>query len=151
MVINIMFYGKDIWSQKHHGNQNRHSLPMVTCWHSTNNESTSLKHTMMEMNSLDATMWTIMDIFDDIYFDLNLILLAITMDKISTLLEQEPAPPYIFNPFQTIGKYCWSCLLTEPHLPPLLSLPIQMLHPSWLTLCFSPFPNFLNASIPTMT
>ena len=59
------------------------------------------------MNSLDTTMWTIMDIFDDIYFDLNLILLAITMDEVLTLLEQEPAPPpYIFNPFQTIGKYC---------------------------------------------
>ena len=61
----------------------------------------------MEMNSLDATMWTIMDIFDDIYFDLNLIFLTITMDEVSLLLEQEPAlPPYTFDPFQTIGKYC---------------------------------------------
>ena len=59
------------------------------------------------MNSLDTTMWIIMDIFDDIYFDLNLILLAITMDEVLTLLEQERAPPpYIFDPFKTIGKYC---------------------------------------------
>ena len=88
--------------------------------------STSFKHTMMEMNSLNATMWTIMNIFDDIYFDLNLILLAITMDDISLLLEQEPEPPN-FDPLQTIGKYCWLCLPTKPCLPPHLSLPFLTL------------------------
>ena len=36
-VTSITFYGKVIWSQKRHGNWNQHSLPMVTHWHSTNN------------------------------------------------------------------------------------------------------------------
>ena len=40
-----------------------------------------------------------MDILDNIYFDLNLILFTITMDEILSLLEQEPTPPpYTFDP-----------------------------------------------------
>ena len=45
-------------------------------------------------------MWIILDIFDDIYFDLKLILLAIEMDDIGELLKTPP-----FDPLKTIGKY----------------------------------------------
>ena len=38
------------------------------------------------MTYIDDAMWTIMDIFDEIYMDLYLILLAIEMDDISSLL-----------------------------------------------------------------
>ena len=57
---------------------------------------------MNPSNVLDFTMWTIFDLFDDIYFDLKLILLAIEMDDLVALLEPEPPT---FNPFRTIGKY----------------------------------------------
>lgn len=46
-------------------------------------------------------MWTILDLFDDVYFELKLILLAIEMDNLSALLESVP-PPCTFDPFQTI-------------------------------------------------
>ena len=60
----------------------------------------------MEMNSLNIIMWTILETFNDIFYDLNLILLAINLDEVTSLLEQEPVPPpYIFDPLQTIGKY----------------------------------------------
>ena len=104
MVINIMSYGKVIQSPKHHGNQNQHSLPMVTHWHSINSDI-NFHETHYNRNELPRC--NNVDIFDDIYFELNLIRLAITMDEISSLLEQEPAPPpHIFDPFQTIRKYC---------------------------------------------
>ena len=45
---------------------------------------------MNPSNILDFTMWTIFDLFDDIYFDLKLILLAIEMDDLAALLEPEP-------------------------------------------------------------
>ena len=58
------------------------------------------------MNSLNTIMWTILETFDEIFYDLNLILLAINLDEVVSLLEQEPAPPpHTFDPFQTIGKY----------------------------------------------
>ena len=38
---------------------------------------------MNPSNVLDFTMWTIFDLFDDIYFDLKLILLAIEMDDLA--------------------------------------------------------------------
>ena len=48
-------------------------------------------------------MWTIMDIFDEIYMDLYLILLAIEMDDIPLLLASPP--PQDFNPLQTFGWF----------------------------------------------
>ena len=56
----------------------------------------------MEMNPLDSIMFDILEILEDIYFDLNLILLAIKMDDIAALVEPEPL---FFNPLKTIGKY----------------------------------------------
>ena len=52
------------------------------------------------MTCIDDAMWIILDIFDDIYFDLNLILLAIEIDKIDKLLKTP-----LFDPLQTVGKY----------------------------------------------
>ena len=45
------------------------------------------------MNYLKDNMWITFKLLDDIYFDLNFILVAITIDEVSTLLEQEPEPP----------------------------------------------------------
>ena len=60
----------------------------------------------MEMNSLNTIMWTILETFDEIFYNLNLILLAINLDEVASLLEQElTPPPHTFDPFQTIGKY----------------------------------------------
>ena len=51
-------------------------------------------------HSNNTIMWTILETFDKIFYDLNLILLAINMDEVVSLLEQEPAPPsYTFDPF----------------------------------------------------
>ena len=52
---------------------------------------------------IDDCVWTIMDIFDDIYFELHLILLAIEMDEISSLLAS--LPPQEFDPFRTFGHF----------------------------------------------
>ena len=63
------------------------------------------KYHLTEMNSsniLDFTMWTIFNLFDDIYFDLKLILMAIEMDDLAAFLEPELPT---FDPFRTIGKY----------------------------------------------
>ena len=104
--ISITFYGKDIQSLRHCGNQSRHFLSMVTCWHFINDNINFLKNAVMEMNSLNTIMWTILETFDKIFYNLNLILLAINLDEVASLLEQEPAPPsYTFDPFQTIRKY----------------------------------------------
>ena len=43
-----------------------------------------------------------MDIFDEIFWELKLIQLAIKMDEVAALLE--PKPP-IFDPLKTVGKY----------------------------------------------
>ena len=56
------------------------------------------------MNDLNFIMLNIFDLFDDFYSDVALIIWATKMDTLASLVEQEP-PPYIFDPFQTIGKY----------------------------------------------
>ena len=56
----------------------------------------------MEMTIINDCMWTIMDIFDEIFWELKLIQLAINMDEIATLLEPEPPT---FDPLRTVGKY----------------------------------------------
>ena len=55
------------------------------------------------MTIIDDRVWTMMDIFDDIYFELHLILLAIELDEISSLLASPP--PQEFDPFRTIGRF----------------------------------------------
>ena len=51
------------------------------------------------MNDLNTIMWTILETFDNMFYDLNLILLAIKLDEVASLLQQEPVPPpYTFNP-----------------------------------------------------
>ena len=65
--------------------------------------STSLITLSTEMTCIDDAMWTIMDIFDEIFMDLYLILLAIEMDDIPSLLA--PPPPQEFNPQQTFGRF----------------------------------------------
>ena len=55
------------------------------------------------MTYIDDAMWEIMDIFDDIYFELYLILLAIELDDISSLLASPP--PQEFDPFRTFGRF----------------------------------------------
>ena len=55
----------------------------------------------MEMTYIDDAMWNIMDIFDDIYFELYLILLAIELDDISSLLASLPSQD--FDPLRTFG------------------------------------------------
>ena len=56
-----------------------------------------------EMTCIDDAMWDIMDIFDDIFFDLYLILLAIELDDISSLLASPP--PQKFDPLRTFGHF----------------------------------------------
>ena len=58
------------------------------------------------MTFIDDLVWTMMDIFDDIYFDLKAILIAIEMDELAGMLEPSPPPPQEFDPLKTIGKYC---------------------------------------------
>ena len=55
------------------------------------------------MTYIDDAMWEIMDIFDDIYFELYLILLAIELDDISLLLASPP--PLEFDPLRTFGRF----------------------------------------------
>ena len=55
------------------------------------------------MTYIDDAMWEIMDIFDDIYFELYLILLAIEVEEISSLLASPP--PQEFDPFRTFGHF----------------------------------------------
>ena len=62
-----------------------------------------INHINTEMNSLDEIMWDIFDLFDDIFFELEQIQLAINLDDLEGLLL--PSPPREFDPFQTIGKY----------------------------------------------
>ena len=57
----------------------------------------------MEMTCIDDAMWAILDIFNEIYMDLYLILLAIEMDDIPSLLA--PPPAQDFNPLQTFGRF----------------------------------------------
>ena len=64
--------------------------------------STSMKQNIMEMNDLNLIMLDVLDLFDDFYCDMALIIWAIKMDALSTLLEPQSN---IFDPFQTIGKY----------------------------------------------
>ena len=56
------------------------------------------------MICLDDIVWTMLDLFDDIYLELEQILAAIERDDLTGLLE--PLPPQEFDPFKTIGKYC---------------------------------------------
>ena len=56
----------------------------------------------MEMNHLDDNMWIIFELLDDIYFELKLISLAISLDEISSMVEQELELPN-FKPLQTFG------------------------------------------------
>ena len=56
----------------------------------------------MEMTTIDDCMWTILDIFDEIYWELKFIQLAINMDEVAALLEPEPPT---FDPLKTFGKY----------------------------------------------
>ena len=55
------------------------------------------------MNCLDEIMWTIYDLFDDIFLELERIQQAINMDDLEGLLL--PPPPQEFDPLRTIGKY----------------------------------------------
>ena len=55
------------------------------------------------MTCINDTMWTILDIFDEIYMDLYLILLAIEMGDIPSLLASPPSQD--FNPLQTFGWF----------------------------------------------
>ena len=55
------------------------------------------------MTYIDDAMWEIMDIFDDIYFELFSILLAIELDDIPLLLASPP--PQDFDPFRTFGQF----------------------------------------------
>ena len=54
------------------------------------------------MTCIDDAMWTIMDIFDEIFMELYLIRLAIEMDDVPSLLAP---PPQEFNPQQTFGRF----------------------------------------------
>lgn len=58
---------------------------------------------LTEMNYLNLYMLDIFDQLDNIYFELKLMLLAISMDDIASLVEPEIPT---FDPFKTIGKYC---------------------------------------------
>ena len=56
------------------------------------------------MTCIDDLVWTMLDVFDEIYSDLQAILSAIERDDLAGMLE--PPPLQEFDPFQTIGKYC---------------------------------------------
>ena len=58
----------------------------------------------MEMICLNDIVWTMLDLFDDIYLELQQILAAIERDDLAGLLELPP--PQEFDPFKTIGRYC---------------------------------------------
>ena len=94
---------KGIQSLKHHGNWSRHFLLMVTRWQIIRNDINFLNHRSTKMTCIDDAMWDIMDIFDDIYFELYLILLAIELDDISSLLASPPSQD--FDPFRTFGRF----------------------------------------------
>ena len=55
------------------------------------------------MTCIDDAMWTILDIFDDIFMDLYLILLAIELDNIPSLLASPPSQD--FDPLRTFGRF----------------------------------------------
>ena len=55
------------------------------------------------MNDLNEIMWNIFDLFDEIFWELERIQMAINLDDLEGLLL--PPPPREFDPFQTIGKY----------------------------------------------
>ena len=55
------------------------------------------------MTYIDDAMWSIMDLFDEIYLELYLILQAIEEDNISSLLASPP--PQDFNPLQMFGRF----------------------------------------------
>ena len=57
----------------------------------------------MEMTCINNSMWIILDIFDDIFMDLYLILQAIEMDNIPALLASLPSQN--FDPLQTFGRF----------------------------------------------
>ena len=92
---------------------------------------------MNPSNILNFTMWTIFDLFDDIYFDLKLILMAIEMDNLAALLEPELPT---FNPFKTIGKYYWKSMPASWSS----SLSSFSVSPQWLFLAGSPHLSFSN-------
>ena len=54
------------------------------------------------MTIIDDCVWTMMDIFDEIFWELKLIQVAINMDELATLLKPESP---IFDPLKTVGKY----------------------------------------------
>ena len=54
------------------------------------------------MTIIDDCVWTMMDIFDKIFWELKLIQLAINMDELDTLLESDSPT---FDPLKTVGKY----------------------------------------------
>ena len=75
---------------------------MVTHWQFIRNNISFLNYCSTEMTIIDDCVRTIMDIFDEIFWELKLIQLAINMDEVATLLEPEsPA----FDPLKTVGKY----------------------------------------------
>jgi hypothetical protein len=71
---------------------------MVTPYQITKNAINFLKRNQTEMNYLEDNMWTIFDLFDDIYFELKFISMAIRLDELSSLLEQEPEIPISDSP-----------------------------------------------------
>ena len=73
------------------------SWELVTHWHSISRKINFLETNLTEMTCINDAMWDIMDIFDDIYFELYLILLAIELDDIPSLLASPP--PQDFDPF----------------------------------------------------
>ena len=75
---------------------------MVTHWQIIRSNINFLNHHSMEMTPIDDCMWTILDIFDEIYWELKFIQLAINMDEVAALLE--PDTP-TFDPLKTFGKY----------------------------------------------
>ena len=75
---------------------------MVTRWQLISNDiNFDINNT--EMNYFADIMWTISDLFDDIFLELEQIQVAINMDDLEGLLL--PPPPQEFDSFCTIGKY----------------------------------------------
>ena len=66
---------------------------MEAHWQCTKNNISFLEHMTTEMNYLEDNMWIIFDLFDDNYFELKLISLAISLDKIPLMVEQELETP----------------------------------------------------------